>query len=76
MSEESSTLLAEGRCAQDGESVKQLPCRHAYHAPCIDQWLVVSKVMTVSQPACCLLAWIDIMLRLQHLLEGSASRSG
>ena len=48
MLEESSTLLAEGRCAQDGESVKQLPCRHAYHAPCIDQWLVVSKVMTVA----------------------------
>ena len=39
----SQSLICSGH-VQDGESAKQLPCQHVYHAPCIDQWLVVSKV--------------------------------
>ncbi|KAI7819746.1 hypothetical protein BX661DRAFT_132966, partial [Kickxella alabastrina] len=34
-----------------GESLRLLPCRHAFHQKCIDTWLL-SKNMTVHCPVC------------------------
>jgi hypothetical protein len=36
---------------QEGQSIRQLPCKHAYHAHCIDGWLK-KKVTCVTCPQC------------------------
>ena len=39
-------------CLEDmaaGERVRQLPCKHYFHVPCIDEWLKVNKVCPVDK---------------------------
>lgn len=45
-------------CLQGGETVKQLPCQHLYHSPCIDNWLVVSKVRCIRSR---MKSWLGVL---------------